>query len=47
MLQHAKELIQSINAVVPPSAPEDEADQDDDGDHDLEIDSDQDDAMEM
>ncbi|CAM0141643.1 unnamed protein product [Umbelopsis sp. WA50703] len=47
MLQHAKELIQAINAVVPPSALEDEADLDDGGDHNLEIDSDQDDAMEM
>jgi len=45
MLQHAQELIASINAVVPPSAPEEEEDVEDAGD--FEIHSDDDDAMEM
>lgn len=45
MLQHAQELIASINAVLPPSAPEEEEDVEDAGD--FEIHSDDDDAMEM
>lgn len=42
MLQHAQDLIASINAIIPPSATEEE-----EGTGELEIDSDDDDAMEL
>jgi hypothetical protein len=43
MLQHAQDLIASINAIIPPSATEEE--EEDNGE--LEINSDDDDAMEL
>ena len=45
MLEHAHELIATINQIVPPSAPEEEVGGD--GEVDFEDDDDDDDAMEM